>query len=235
LGYTYGRGQSQLGFDSRFTLTYRPWRSLRLTADYDYRRGWGETPFRFDEITPLETITPRAQWAQGAWNLMATSRYDLRTRRWGNAVGQIAYYHGSVDAQLTGSYNMQTSQWQEVVATVGLSPSEKHRIRMGAWYHVPTQRLTRLDVDGSIPIGSTWRLSASMIYHTATERFSRGFFKLTKDLGCREISIGYDHMDKEVWIEYQIFAFPMSRVRVGRSEEEDFLFESDFLRELLEE
>src|SRR5690606_41772217 len=64
--FHYGKGTDegrwQLGFESRLSLNWRPLRPLRLSADYDYRTSWGSTPFRFDAMTPLSTITPRAQW-----------------------------------------------------------------------------------------------------------------------------------------------------------------------------
>lgn len=235
--YTYGRHQNQFALNARATLAYRPFRSLRLTADYDHQRSWGSTPFTFDRLVPQDTVTPRVQWDHGPWSLLFTTRYNLQTRQWDRSlVSQAVYRHGSVNARLNTTYDLQRKRWGEVIALIELTPQERRRLRMGARYSVEQSRLTRLDVEGAIPLFAGWRLGASMIYDIANNKFSTGFFKLTKDLGCREFSISYDHLDREVWVEYHIFAFPMSRVRVGRREgDERFLFEHDLLRELLEE
>lgn len=235
--YTYGRHENQLALTGRATLAYRPFRSLRLTADYDHQRSWGSTPFHFDRLVPQDTVTPRVQWNRGPWNVLLTTRYNLQTHQWDRSlVSQAVYRHGIVDGRLTTTYDMQRKRWGQAIATIALTPSEGRRLRVGATYNMEQNRLTRLDVEGAIPLFAGWRLGASMIYDIWNNKFSTGFFKLTKDLGCREISISYDHLDREVWLEYHIFAFPQSRVRVGRREDDArFLFEQDWLRELLEE
>lgn len=238
--FHYGKGTDegrwQLGFESRLSLNWRPLRPLRLSADYDYRTSWGSTPFRFDAMTPLSTITPRAQWISGPWNLLATTRYDFRTQQWGNLVNQVVYRNRNLDARLYTTYSIESKTWGDLVATLQTTTAGDYTFRMGARYSLRTSELTQLDMDGTLPIGETWRVGTRMIYDVKNEKFSSAWFRLTKDLACREISFSYDHIEKEYWIEYQIFAFPMSRVKVGHMEEDaTFLFESDILKELLEE
>lgn len=234
--YTYGSHEDQFALNARVTLAYRPTRYLRLSADYDHQRSWGSTPFNFDRLTPQDTVAPRVQWNRGPWSVLFTGRYNLQARQWDTSlVGQVVYRRGTVDTRLYGSYDLNRNRWGEVIATVELVPQEHRRLRVGASYSFEANRLTRLDVEGAIPLFANWRLEANMIYNIESDKFSTGFFKLTKDLGCREFSISYDHLDREIWLEYHIFAFPMSRVRVGRSaDDERFLFEHDLLRELLE-
>src|SRR5690606_23854325 len=206
-------------------------------ADYDHQRSWGSTPSTFDRLVPPDTVTPRVQWDHGPWSLLFTTRYTLQTRQWDRSlVSQAVYRHGSVNARLNTTYDLQRKRLGQVYAIIELAPEEGRRLRAGAQYDAEQNRLTRLDVEGAIPLFAGWRLGASMIYDIWNNKFSTGFFKLTKDLGCREFSISYDHLDREVWLEYHIFAFPQSRVRVGRREDDArFLFEQDWLRELLEE
>lgn len=238
--FHYGKGTDegkwQLGFESRLSFNWRPWRPLRLSADYDYRTSSGSTPFRFDLMAPLATITPRAQWMSGPWNVLTTTRYDLRTQQWGNLVNQVVYRNRGLDARLYSTYHISNKEWGELIATVQTTTARSYTFRMGARYSLRDSELTQLDMDGTVPIGETWRLGTRMIYDVKNEKFSSAWFRLTKDLACREISFSYDHIEKEYWLEYQIFAFPMSRVKVGHMEEDaTFLFESDILRELLDE
>lgn len=234
-GYLYESDERQLDLDTRLTWTYRPWPSLRLTTEYHYRRAWGSTPFNFDKVTDEETITPQANWSRGPWNVYLHGRYDLLTESWSPLVSSIAYRRGNWDARLYTSYDLEQSTFREAVATVQLSEQDRFLVRMGIRYDFLNERWTRLDIDASMPLIWGWSLGTNLKYEPHNERFYQAYIKLTKDLGCREFSISYDHMDQEYWLEYRIYAFPLSRVRVGRSEDEPFLFESDILKELLDQ
>src|SRR5690606_31815891 len=113
---------------------------------YDHQRSWGSTPFNFDRLVPQDTVTPRVQWNRGPWSLLFTTRYNLQTRQWDRSlVSQAVYRHGTVDARLYTTYDLQRNRWGEVLATVELAPEQRRRLRVGARYNVEQNRLTRLD------------------------------------------------------------------------------------------
>jgi len=232
-GRTYSTGHRQLSLETRTTLNWQLTKPLGLTLQHTYRDGWGGTPFRFDEVTPTSALSVRLSWRNARVTASVSGRYDLRTERW-DPLALNATFRLTTNLTVRGaaSYDLATHSWQRLVATMDWKPSEGWTVRLGGQYHVAAKQLERVDAQLEMAFGGGWKAGLTAIYSVTTGSFPRSEIFIAHDEECREIRVRYDHTQGEVWLEYNITAFPMSRVAVGAAEDK-LMFESDALTELL--
>lgn len=232
-GRYYSTGDTQLTVDGRAGLNVNLARPLTLTTTYTYREVWGDTPFRFDRVSPSETVSARLNWRTSALTASVNTSYNFRTERWGRLTGNATWRAlPNMSLRATATYDLYRSSIQDVVGTVDWRPADDWRIRLGARYNVPTEQWRRVDADIEMSLGGGWKAGVTSIFDVARNSFSRHHMFLSHDADCREIKLRYDETKGEVWLEYHIAAFPSSRVAVGTGDDQ-LLFEADALDEFL--
>ncbi|HEY8417941.1 MAG TPA: hypothetical protein VIK93_07895, partial [Limnochordales bacterium] len=234
LGRMYSTGERQLSLETRTAFNWQLTRPLGVTLQHTYREAWGGTPFRFDEVTPASTLSARLSWRSPSVTASLSGGYNLRTQRW-NPLALNATIRLTSRLTLRGaaSYDLPTSSWQQVVATMDWQPAEGWIVRLGGQYNVAERELERVDAQLEMAFSGGWKAGLTAIYSATTGSFPRSEIFIAHDEECREIRVRYDHKQGEVWLEYNITAFPMSRVAVGAAQDK-LMFESDALSELLD-
>lgn len=231
---TYSTGHQQLTLQSRAGLNVQLARPLSVNVQYNYRDVWGDTPFRFDRVSPQESVTARLNWRTSALTASISTNYNFLTERWGRVTANATLRPASsLILRASGSYNLEQHALERIVGTIDWRPADDWSIRLGGRYHVQREEWERLDVDVQGALGGGWKAGVTAIYDVTKMSFSRNHMYIAHDEECREIRLRWDQARGEVWLEYHITAFPSSRVAVGAGEGNQLLFEADVLSEFL--
>lgn len=233
-GRAYSTGEQQLSLQSRAGLNVQLARPLSFNMQYNFRDVWGGTPFRFDRVSPSETVTARLNWRSGAMTASVSTSYNILTERWGRVTANATVRATpKLTLRASGSYDVYQQSLQRLVGTVDWRPADDWVIRVGGQYDVPQQSWRRVDADIQAALGGGWKAGVTAIYDVTQMSFSRNHMYIAHDEECREIRLRWDHARGEVWLEYHITAFPSSRVAVGAGEDNKLLFDADVLSEFL--
>lgn len=235
-GRAYTTEQQQLTLQSRASVNVQIARPLSATLQYNYRDVWGETPFRFDRVSPSETLSPRLNWRSRAVTASLSTSYNLLTEKWsvvtGNATVRVT---PNLLVRGTGTYDLAQQTLNRVIGTLDWRIGEDSRVRIGGSYDVPKQAWDRVDADIELSVTGGWKAGLKTIFQVTKNEFTRNHMYISHDAcGCREVRLRYDQTKGEVWLEYHITAFPSSRVAVGAGDDA-FMFESDALTDFLNE
>lgn len=219
-GYRYEGGLDRLVVNSDLRGTLRLTQALTLDGRYQYRKGFGaESPFRFDRTSDVESVsgtlsyrTPGVQLSlSGGYNLLTQRPSDLRFSLDGGP-----WWYTSIRFQTT--YNLVTREFRTAAAALQFEPGEGLGIRLGGQYDFSLNTFTRIDASIDWAFGE-WKVGYQAIYYPTRpleERFAHGNLSLLRILDeCRELGISFDQASQTVWLEYRIFAFPDTGVRVG--------------------
>lgn len=233
-GRTYTTDQQQLTLQSRASFNVQLARPLSATLQYNFRDVWGETPFRFDRVTPAETISPRLNWRSSAVTASLSTTYNLRTERWsvltGNATVRVT---PSLVLRGSGTYDLYGQTLERVVGTLDWRLGNDSMVRLGGRYNVRKETWERVDADIELAVTGGWKVGVTAIYDVTKQSFSRNHMFISHNAcGCREVRLRYDQTQGEIWLEYHITAFPSSRVALGAGEDA-LMFESDALADFL--
>ena len=66
----------------------------------------------------------------------------------------------------------------------------------------------RVDAQLELPVSETWKLGYDAVYEPLKGAFSRGNLSISKVFHCRTVAFSYDHVRKNVALQYTINAFP---------------------------
>lgn len=233
-GLAYTTDHRQFTFQYRTGMNVQIARPLSATLQYNYRNAWGETPFRFDRVSPAETLSPRLNWRSGAVTASVSTTYNLLSERWNNVTGN-ATIRLSRNLMLRGSgtYDLEGQTFRRLAGTVDWRINDDSAVKVGGVYDVPTESWQRIDADINLAVTKNWKAGVTAIYDVPRNTFSRNHMYLSHNAcDCREIRLRYDQTRREIWLEYHITAFPSSRVALG-SGEDALMFESDALTDIL--
>lgn len=234
LGRAYSTDDRQLSFETRAGVSHRLAAPLSFSLQHTYRQVWGDTPFRFDSLSPQSTLSARLNWRSARLTAGVSTSYNLLTQSWNMAtLNAAARFSPDLSLRAAASYDIETASWQQVVATLDWQPADGWIIRLGGQYNVPKESLERVDAQLEMALPGGWKAGLTAIYSAANNTFPRSEVFIAHDADCRVIRLRYDHERQEVWLEYEITAFPSSRVAVGASQDK-LMFEADALSEFLE-
>lgn len=233
-GRAYTTDDRQLTLQGRAGLNVRLFAPLSATLQYNYRDVWGDTPFNFDRVSPLETFAPRLNWRSSALTASLSTTYNMRTERWSvlsaNATWRLT---PNLVARGSGTYHVYDRTIERVAGTVDWKTSNESTVRLGAVYDVRRAAWSTMQADVQLKVGGGWEAGVTAIYNAARESFTRNHMYISHNAcGCREIRLRYDQVKGEVWAEYHITAFPSSRIALGTGDDK-LMFESDALADFL--
>lgn len=233
LGRAYSTDDRQLSFETRTGLSQQLATPLNLSLQHTYRQVWGSTPFRFDRLSPQSTLTARLSWRSASLTAGASASYNMLTQAWGaatlNATARVA---ANLSVRAAASYDIEDASWQQVAGAIDWQPADGWIIRVGGQYNVPKESFERVDAQLEMALPGGWKAGLTAIYTVANNTFPRSEVFIAHDADCRVIRLRYDHQREEIWLEYEITAFPSSRVAVGAAQDK-LMFESDALSDFL--
>ena len=90
----------------------------------------------------------------------------------------------------------------------------------------------RIDAKLQFNLTDTVSISYTAIYRPRLDTFTEGRFSLTKELHCRDITLSYDQVKRQVWFQYRIKAFPTMPIRLGGTDQ-GLLFDFEGLQDLM--
>ncbi|HHT27834.1 MAG TPA: LPS-assembly protein LptD [Firmicutes bacterium] len=229
----YGTGESQWVAGSQTNYSLPITKALVLTGNHAYEQAFGDvTPFHFDRVSYREQISGRLSYQSNALQVSASTGYNLVTKRLHDVVASLRYSPtAKMRFQLQTAYSLENQIWNYVVGTVQLSPCPAFTLNLGAKYNMIEQRPDRIDAEFFWDLGG-WELGYTAIYDGTKNQFERGDFIVTRDLDCRAFDIRYNQVDKAIWLEYRITAFPKAGVKVGASDT-SLMFDARGWEELL--
>jgi hypothetical protein len=215
----YGTGASQWVVNTQTNYRLPLTNTLTLTGDHTYEQAFGDvTPFVFDRVSYREQITGKINYQSKALLLSASTGYNLVTKDFQDIVASLRFEPSTkVRLQAQTAYSIQQQTWNYVVGTIQLSPNQAFTLNFGAKYNVMQQRADRIDAQFFWDLGG-WEFAYTGIYDGVKGKYERGDFVITRDLDCRAIDLRYNQINKEIWLEYRITAFPTASVKLGASE-----------------
>lgn len=218
---------------SRTGLHYRPWSPLTLSLGHNYDWVYGDTPFVFDEIDLREEITGRIQYRQGGFTASLSSGYDIASQEHKDVVGRIGYSpNAKLSAAVQVIYDVKTGTFEDVYTLLRTKPRAGWELQVGSSYSVPDGVWERLDARAAAEL--PWGLSVQYLisYDGVADQLAYNDIAITKDLHCREITLRYSGVAKEIWLEFSLNAFPRTKLLAGSSDDK-LLFEAEGIEELI--
>lgn len=222
--YDYSTGDRRLVLSAdhqyRVNLTSR----LSFQGVYTYRQGFlGVTPFRFDNVSEYERVNGRLLYTHPWGTISVSAGYDILAGRPTDVVAQVTAGSGGTAVTLQGGYSPVTREPTHVAGSVRWNPGPRLNLLASIRYDFSDRAFDTLAWE-MVWAFLGWRLEVDSLYDEL-DGLERAKVALVRDLGCREIGLGYDGEEKAVWVEYRINALPGAGVRLGGGSDR-FIFDS---------
>lgn len=222
-GYSTGDRRLVLSADHQYRVNLS--NRWSFYGVYSYRQGFlGVTPFRFDSVSDHERVSGRLLYAHPWGTFSLSSGYDFLSGQPSDVVAQVSIGSGrSSSVTLQGGYSPVTREPSYVAGSVRWNPGSQLSLAASVRYDFAKEAVDSLAWE-MVAAAVGWRLQVDTLYD-GSEGLERAKVALVRDLGCREIGLGYDGGEKAVWIEYRINALPGAGVRLGGGADR-FIFDS---------
>ncbi|AGB42306.1 hypothetical protein Halha_2432 [Halobacteroides halobius DSM 5150] len=161
---------------------------------------------------------------------MLTKGYDDLTSGLDYQINQH-YTLGAV-----AKYDLNQASYEEFATTLEID-YDNFKYDTAMQIDLNTGQLKRWDNSLELKLGPSdwqWQISLNSSYDQLEQKFREANLTLEKMLHKRKLSLSYDHLQGEVWFQYQLLAFPNSGVKVGSNDNEGMLFGGELGR-LLDE
>lgn len=233
-GYFYQDGLNQQVLHGRMNLSQQLGDGLRLTATYNKRSVWGETPFNFDQQAPQDSLTANLRYSVQHFTLSVRSGYNFRTDRFSALIPQINFNNRQgMTGSLSVNYDLNNKKIGRMTGRFSYNPDPNFNFRIGTSYHIGNQTLEIIDGSLAFDLTDTIKLSYDLVYEpTKTRMLTKGEIKLTFDLHCRELLVSYNQVRQDFRVQYSLNAFPKLPVEVSTAEGISF-FELSDIQDLL--
>lgn len=195
-----------------------------VSARYDYCGIFGETPFAFDKKDRKGLLTGRLSLSKGIFAASIDCGYDFYTNTYRSVSGKARLSLGKVWAvEASAAYDPESSSMQDAIGKLEIAASERCLIKLGARYDFSREALDRVESQVALRVSDAWGLEWRLVYGGASKSKApsvlRGDVAVTRDMHCRELRLSYNYIQKQVWLEYRIKAFPHDTVKMGLGEE----------------
>ncbi len=158
-----------------------------METTYKQKEVGGETPFSFDDISPVKNLSVSFKSRMDTLKFSITGGYDYIGKKYKKLVGSIAYEPGdSFKSSFKFGYDLNKGKWTKLTGNINTK------------------------------LGKNWKISYSASLSTDDMKIMNNKVVLTYVLPCdRELSISYDQKKEEYWLEYNILAFPSPIISIG--------------------
>ncbi len=229
----YSAGSSYLSLNQRLQWRQTLLANVTSTTVYTRRDVWGETPFAFDRWQEQQVLTSHISYFTPQLSLSLQGGYNFLTERYNTVVAHLRQRPtAALRWDVYAYYDLNRREMGNIAATAQYRPTETLDVQLGVRYSVSDGTWQRVDGKLSVPLGERWTLDLDTIYYPQQERFARGGVGVTWDLHCRELTLRYDHVRSEVWLEYTLNAFPTLPITFGTGETTS-LFSLDDIQDIL--
>lgn len=217
-------------------LKTRSIHGFSTSVKYNYHKAAeGMSPFRFDKLSARETkkVTGTMAYNKYGINFNSNASYDLLNNKFGVWNNTLTYYWGEKkksNIRFIVPYRIEDQMFSTMTGTVKLN-YENLTFGFGTSLNPNGWTFGKVDSELSWQINENWHINFSTSYYPEKEFGSvstdKGKLEIIRDLHCREISMSYDAINKEVWFQYHIKAFPKQKFKFGSSDDDPMLFDAD--------
>lgn len=208
----YETAEELLYAGSTWTLQYRPSAAFTGELRYTIQDAWGETPFHAHTE---------------AWKARERLELLLEARR------------GALWAGTFARYDLLEDELTDLAGLVQVSLGEKVTVGAAGHYDVPDQTWTRYDAILALPLGERWAVQGEVAYALDEDETTLGALlgqlSLTYTSDCRTVGLRFDVVNKAIWLEYHLNAFPTTPLQLGWEAEASSLFQLPNMRAVVQE
>lgn len=215
----------------------KPFKGLTATTKYAYTLSSGSTPFNFDRFVSRrqQTVSGDISYVMKNFRLTSGTSYNITSGQfdiWSNSLtyswGDTSKGRGS-NIQLSVPYNIEKATFHEVTSTVRLNYPD-FKFSLTARVEPAKLELGRVESELDWKVNENWHISLAGAMDPSrgmNDLYRKAQIQIARVFHCRKLTLSYDVMQKEIWLGYQINAFPEQNVRVGTNEYSPILFDLD--------
>jgi len=216
---------SDLGMENNITDR------LSINNNYKLTLYRGESPFEFDQAEFSEEIESSMNYNINDFlDISLESGYDLYNQEYLPLETNLKIW------PLTGwlislgtEYNLNSKEFEENLIVKSDYKTENINANTELEYDLNKNRLNTLEneISYEIPGDWGWYIENNISYdfeESVSERLEKANLSIKKRLHCREVKLSYDYLNNEVIFTYSLDIFPGDDISLGRSDQEDFIF-----------
>lgn len=226
----YSTGQRRWFNESRLVLNTGLFNGWHNEVSHNYTTVEGEVPDRFKQKDREHTLAERLEWRRKDSKFYVETGYDFLEKDYELLKSELNlafrdYYQW--DTIL--AYDLDEQRYEETRTNLAVDyPNFEYEA--GLKLDLNRSEVTEFDTKLDWKFGPEewqWHLILNGSYDNRTDELDKAEARIEKRLHCRRIALSYDHSSKEIWFQYEIFAFPQGKLEIGSNEEEGMLFEDD--------
>jgi len=212
--YSTRDARAYLGIATALNVT--PLKGWNIKLSYDYMKGFGVSPYRFDELSERNKLALSTTATFYGFTASASSGYDFIKAKYDSLSAGLGYnYEGKYQADVTARFSLPDFGVQTIVGRLTIRPIEEVSLKFGLEYNGSLNKVSKIETSGNLSILKEWKIGWAVIYDVAKEGLRKADFSLTKDLHCREITAGYQVLDKRFFVSFKFKAFPDMPIGIG--------------------
>lgn len=198
----YNNGSSQKVLINKTGLFGQLSSSLAARFDFFYQNPNGEPALELDNLKYYKLFL-------GSLNIFDKEKYYLT---------------------LGTAYDLSSSQYQDLLCRINLTPWKLWNINLGTNYNINTGRWRNLDAQLDINITKTLNIRYWCEYEHENKRMITQDYSIIKDFHCWETRITYRGFSNQWWFDVVLKAFSSEDVTIGANQTKPILPEEGWQR-----
>lgn len=212
-------------------LKTNPIHGFSSSLKYSYQNGEGTSPFYFDKPITSEThkLTGRLSYIKSGLNITTSTGYNLVTKQFDTLYNSLTYNWDKNRIRFSVPYYIEQQKFSDLTGSIKVKADDftfnlDTKVNPNEWEFKKFSTALDWQVDDN------WHLNLNASFDPlkgfdVNDSKTKGIVKVLRDLHCREISLSYDLVKKEIWFQYQIKAFPEDKFRLGSNENDPLLLD----------
>ncbi|MCK8816364.1 hypothetical protein MWH28_03165 [Natroniella sulfidigena] len=222
----YDQGYAHWSYDSNLILFSDLGNNWSNRLSHRYQTVQGMAPDDFSTVNDRHKLEERLLWRRGRSRFQLTTGYDFLTGEYDDLEQRLNYqFNEEYQLENVLSYDLNHREFKQFATTFKV---EKENLNYQTGVRLDLNDLEMIKWDNSLDwTTGQWNIKLNSSYDRPSDRFTTANLAIERDLHCRKLTLSYDHIDQEIWLQYQITAFSEQELKFGSSEEEGMLFDTD--------
>lgn len=213
-GYTTDDWRAYLGGST--ALIVKPVKGWDVKVSYDYYKKLGQSPFRFDSLQEKNRIAASTTASFYGVTLSASTGYDFLKAAFEGFSTSAGYkYSDKYQADIIARFALPTFKLSSLIGRVSLKPIPELTLKFGLEYSGSLGKLSKVETSGGVTLFKEWKVVWAVIYDLARDGWRKADFSITKDMHCREFTVGYQVMEQRFFMNLKFKAFPDANLGIG--------------------
>ncbi len=188
-----------------------------LRFDRDFNNGY--TPFSFDTVSKLETLTDNVRLLRGRLDVTIACGRDMVYNQWQNlTLTSVVPIGQTAESSQQFSYDLNAHQWGDVVSQYSWFPGPRVTCNLGTRFGLQPRQLKQIATQVNWVVTPQWHIQWHGGYDGIYHQINYDEFLLTRDLHCWDATIMYSQSQKYVGFYMRLKAFntPLPNFGIGR-------------------